>query len=127
MIHGVVPDVGLTYLPSNSNEGIKLKLPKLKGNAHTKKLAEHSLMYHGVRLYNLLPAQLRATISDEEQPSVDTFKRKLDELLWLIPDEPGQNKGNRVRAAESNSILHQFNYKKVPPKATADAHPEPRR
>ena len=115
IIHGLVPDVGVVYAPTNNNEGIKLRLPALKGPAKIRKLMENGLLYHGVRLFNMLPADLRQTSSAEETANIDSFKRRLDQFLWLIPDEPGPNKGDKTRAAESNSLLHQVLYQKAPP------------
>ena len=54
-----------------------------------------------MRLFNALPANLR----DITGVKKDTFKRKLDEWLMLIPDTPIID--NYTSAAESNSIVHQ--------------------
>ena len=112
--HGLVPDVGVTYAPTNNNEGIKLRLPVLKGPADITKLMENGLLYHGARLFNMLPQDLRRTSTAEETIHIDTFKRSLDKFLWLIPDEPGPNKAGRIRAAESNSLLHQVRFQRAP-------------
>ena len=102
MVHGLVPDVGLTYAPTNSNDIIRLRLPSLKGPAHIQRLMESSLLYHGARLFNLLPTELRAVTTSDDRPiTVDAFKRRLDQFPWRIPDEPGANKGNRIRAADT--------------------------
>ena len=85
--------------------------PKLKGPAHNQNLMENSLLYHGARLYNLLPDELRSTTSPDNKPvTLDSFKRQLDKFLWRIPDEPGPAKGDRGRPADTNSILHQLAY-----------------
>ena len=110
IIHGLVPDVGLAYAPTNNNSGIKLRYPTLAGPAHARKLMENSLLYHGARLYNLIPPELRQTMEAGEVLHIDTFKSRLDKFLWLIPDEPGANKDNRIRQAESNSLLHQISF-----------------
>ena len=55
IIQGLVPDIGLTYAPSNNNNVIKLHKPLLRGPAHAKKLMEGGLLHLGVRLYNALP------------------------------------------------------------------------
>ena len=111
IIHGLVPDVGLTYAPTNNNNTIRLHLPQLKGPAHVQNLMENSLLYHGARLYNLLPDKLRRTTHpDNKVIPLDSFKRKLDKFLWRIPDEPGPIKGGRGRSATTNSILHQLAY-----------------
>ena len=113
IIQGLVPDVGLAYAPTNNNDHIKLKLPHLNGPAHIKKLMKSSLLYHGARLYNNLPGELRSTSNPEEAVSVDTFKRRLDQFIKLMPDEPGPNKDNRIRPAESNSLMHQMAFQRT--------------
>ena len=45
--HGLVPDIGLTYAPTNNNDCIRLRLPKLHGPAQVQRLMENSLLYHG--------------------------------------------------------------------------------
>ena len=111
IIHGLVPDVGLTYAPTNDNDGLRLRLPHLNGPAHVRNLMESSLLYHGARLYNLLPKELRSTKNTEGKDiSVDSFKHKLDQFLWTIPDEPSPSKPPRSRNAETNSIIHQLAY-----------------
>ena len=114
IIHGLVPDVGVNYAPTNSNDAIKLRLPTLEGPAHAKKLMENGLLYHGVKLFNMIPEKLRRTTAGTEPILIDTFKNQLDAWLWRIPDEPGPAKGDRIRAAATNSITDQINYLKPP-------------
>ena len=40
---------------------------------------------------------------------VEKYKKKLDEYLWHIPDQPGAVEGE-TRLADSNSLLHQTQY-----------------
>ena len=115
IIHGLVPDVGLTYAPTNNNDGLRLKIPKLKGKEYTKKLMESSLLYHGASLYNRLPNELRSTISKADKVvTIDSFKGKLDTFLWRIPDQPGPPKDGRPRLGKTNSIIHQLPHIKPP-------------
>ena len=62
---------------------------------------ESSLAIKGVKLFNLLPLQLR------NSDHVDTlmFKNHLDIFLSNIPDEP--TAPGMARGADSNSLLHQ--------------------
>jgi len=54
-----------------------------------------------MRLFNAIPGELRDTTG----VNVDTFKRKLDKWLSLVPDTPIID--DYKAAAESNSIIHQ--------------------
>ena len=112
IIHGIVPDIGLKYAASNTNEAIKLQLPRLAGPAHASRLFERSILYHGVRLYNALPAALRKPIAHGETADAEAFKRQLDKFLSAVPDQPGPPKGGKCRQAETNSIIHQVNFQR---------------
>ena len=63
---------------------------------------ESSLGVKGVRLFNSLPQEIRDISSDK----VQKFKSALDKFLSTVPDEP--TVAGRVRAAETNSLLHQL-------------------
>ena len=114
IIHGLVPDPGLTYAPTNSNNGVMLKPPKIIGPGAVRKLKEHSLLYHGVRLYNCMPSYLHNSYEEgKDKPiSLDTFKHRINKVLELIPDQPFSSK--RQRKATTNSILDQIKYKMEP-------------
>ena len=72
---------------------------------------ENSLLYHGARLYNMLPATLRSTsVSADTIITLDSFKTNLDNYLWRIPDQPGKPKDDQKRQAETNSLIHQLRY-----------------
>lgn len=127
IIHGLVPDVGLTYLPTNNNNAIKLKTPLIRGPRKTAKLLENSLLHHGARLFNTLPEDLRAAELPNAQPvTVTTFKARLDRFLWAVPDEPGPPKDDKVRQAETNSLLHQIYYRRDLPPQGARSSRRPR-
>ena len=65
-------------------------------------LREGSFAVHGSRLFNILPQHIR-NMTNVELPE---FKKKLDEFLATIPDEPQSQGYTDIRRAESNSILH---------------------
>jgi ribonuclease P/MRP protein subunit RPP40 len=65
-------------------------------------LREGSLSIHGSRLFNILPQHIR-NMTNVELPE---FKRKLDEFLATVPDEPQSPGYTDIRRAESNSLLH---------------------
>ena len=60
-----------------------------------------------MRLFNAMPGELR----DITKVKLDTFKRKLDKWLSMIPDTPIID--NYKAAAESNSIIHQAAHLRV--------------
>ena len=60
-----------------------------------------SLAIHGPRLFNSIPA----TIRNMTDCSVDTFKRRLDKYLRMVPDEPHISGYTASRRAESNSLF----------------------
>ena len=63
---------------------------------------ESSLGVKGAKVFNLLPLSLRNLNSNH----VDTFKSNLDAFFNDVPDQPTVS--GRVRAAETNSLLHQI-------------------
>ena len=86
---GIVHNPGLEFKntsPEGSRHGLMCVVPK-----GTSKLRENSFMVRGPKLFNSLPKDIREYQLDNEvrqQQSVDNFKRRLDEYLSLIPDEP---------------------------------------
>ena len=60
-------------------------------------------------LYNSLPPALRRPLKQDEEPKLESFKTELDKWLVTIPDRP--RIPSRPKVAESNSILHQKDYK----------------
>ena len=79
-----------------------------KAKVTIKRLRQSSFFYRGPQIYNLLPVELRAfeEIVRPTQDHVDCFKKKLDNYLSLIPDQP--TLPTRQRAAETNSLIHQI-------------------
>ena len=71
-------------------------------------IKKHSVLETCCNLYNAIPPNLRQLVPDNDEPSLTQFKAHLDKWLKCIPDQPTSNK--RVRAAESNSIIHQKAY-----------------
>ena len=61
-----------------------------------------SLAVKGVRIFNMLPKELR----DINSSKVETFKAGLDDYLSKVPDQPTISDSGR--AASSNSLLHQL-------------------
>ena len=104
--------IGIISIPAfevYSERGIRIRRklnPKAK--VSIKSLRQSSFFYRGPQIYNLLPVELRAIeeIVTPTQENVDCFKKKLDNYLGLIPDQP--TIPTRQRAAETNSLLHQI-------------------
>ena len=69
--------------------------------ASVRRAKENSLRIKGARLFNLLPQVLR----NANHGDVLMWKNNLDHFLSTVPDEP--TSGGLVRAAETNSLLHQ--------------------
>ena len=70
--------------------------------SNVRKAREATLGVRGARLFNLLPIYVRNC----EVTSIESFKSILDKYLSNIPDQPTVS--GLVRAAESNSLLHQI-------------------
>ena len=80
-----------------------IKATRVKWNRNSK---NSSLVYNSqalkmMRLFNAIPEYLRYTTG----VNLETFKRKLDKWLALVPDTPIID--NYKAAAESNSLVHQ--------------------
>ena len=72
-----------------------------KAPASVRNARESSLQVRGAKLFNIIPRELRDTMTGTS----DQFKHKLDEWLSTIPDQP--TVPGRHRAAASNSLLDQ--------------------
>ena len=70
--------------------------------ACVRKAREGSLGVRGALLFNLLTTHIR----DSNVTTTDTFKAILDDFLHTIPDQPTVS--GLVRAAETNSLIHQI-------------------
>ena len=108
---GLCPNPGFEMLTLNERTGYTVRA-KIDRNAATwvQQLRNSSFFVTGPSVFNKLPTSLRKF----EIPDIPTkqhvaqYKKKLDEYLWRIPDQPDVN--GLVRAAESNSLIHQINY-----------------
>ena len=91
------------------DRGIRVK-PKYNSKAPLKvrRIRHKSFFYKGPQLYNLLPTELRQleNIDEPNQGHVDAFKKKLDEYLTRIPDQP--NVPGLSRVAATNSLICQI-------------------
>lgn len=121
VIHDLYPNPGL-HLNSTTmdhavypNKGIQIDAHQRRGLVpqHTDNpprwLESCSILASSCALYNSLPASLRQPIHRNEEPNFPDFKRKVDEWLTSIPDQPTCS--SRPKVAATNSILHQIQYR----------------
>ena len=69
---------------------------------HHNAFREGTFSVNGSKLFNILPPSIR----NLRNVGVETFKRKLDEFLATIPDEPQSPGYTLFRRADTNSLLH---------------------
>ena len=101
---GMVSGYNIHFSHSNGRRGRNaLPNPVVRAApASVRNARERSLGVKGVKIFNLLPDQLRSMNSQH----IDFFKNHLDVFLSSIPDQPTMT--GLGRAAESNSRLHQL-------------------
>ena len=101
---GLVEGYSLSFTTPTSRTGRKvISAPIVQSSpACVRRARERTLAVRGVHLFNLLPAQLR----NSDHGDTDMFKNHLDIFLMNIPDQP--TRPGLVRAAQSNSLLHQI-------------------
>ena len=105
ILQGISPNCGLemTY---NERRGREVKIPPIKSKGTVQSLRESSFQVMGPRLFNSLPKSLR----NLQKGSIEDFKRKLDQYLEKIPDEPKlpnyiPSAANQITGIPSNSII----------------------
>lgn len=108
ILHGLVPNLDIKF-NYNERTGIRA-IAKVVPNTlptYIKTMQYNSFTQTGPKLFNCIPKELRKKWEKSDN-MVETFKRKLDEFLSIVPDQPtipGQQ-----RAARSNSISDQIYY-----------------
>ena len=105
LAQGLVQGYKVSFAPS-ARRGRHMVLPPLcpHASASVRHARESSLQVKGAKLFNLIPRELRDTLTG----TTDQFKVKLDAWLSTIPDQP--TIPGRQRAAPSNSLLDQAQY-----------------
>ncbi len=103
---GLVPNLNKNSIRCTTSlrHGQMCGIPTTSNNVPTRlqSLREGTISYHGARLFNVLPAQLR----NMKGSSLAKFKEKLDDYLKTVPDEPQCCGYTSYRRAASNSLLH---------------------
>ena len=112
IIQGTVPNVeGANRIQTaNGRLGLKCEIPGLNRRAmkriQTQK--DNSFFVKGPRLFNCIPKEIRECTENQ-----DIFKRKLDNFLKNVPDQPNGSGGAYSRQAQTNSLLHQVPYRRA--------------
>ena len=106
ILEGLVPNVGTNKITSRTSirHGRLCEIPRIstKAPANIQSLREGGFCIQGTKLFNAIPKSIR-NITDVD---VLTFKKKLDEFLLSIADEPLSPGYTPRRRAGSNSLLH---------------------
>ena len=106
ILEGLVPNVGANKIVSRTSirHGRVCEIPRILSNSPTKvqTLLEGSFCINGGKLFNAIPKSIR-NLTDVD---VTTFKKKPDEFLSSIADEPQSPGYTARRRAYSNSLIH---------------------
>ena len=99
--------------PAQLRHGLTCNVPKT-----VSKLREHSFLIRGPKLFNSLPKDIREFPFDSmisKQQAIDNFKKRLDDYLHQIPDEPSSRSeytkymtGTTINGDVTNSIIRLF-------------------
>lgn len=109
ILEGIVPNFGIESY-TNKRTGrhcIVPRTPNLPSRCRTRYC--NSLGFRGPQLFNILPKDLR----DLHAVDVGVFKTRLDLFLSGVPDEPTSRQEAQMRAAASNSLMHQMSIPEV--------------
>ena len=101
---GLVSGYSIPFTPRTCRTGRKVEPAQVlqSAPASVRNARAGTLAVKGAQLFNLLPENLR----NSEHGDILMFKNHLDIFLENIPDEP--TIPGLVRAAETNSLLHQI-------------------
>ena len=126
VIIGLCPNPGFERILFNDRTGFKVESKRAKtAAAWVQKLRNSSFFSQGPTIFNMLPIDLR-NFSIPEHPSktdVDKYKEKLDKYLRNIPDQPDIPNAKNMRAAETNSLVHQIHYWTQPSQSSQTSQP----
>ena len=107
IIHGIVPNIeGRNKIQTHMNErlGLKCNIPRRITSAtdRIQSCKDNNFFVNGPRLFNCLPRDIR-----ECRENQDIFKRRLDNFLRNVPDQPSGHGNEYSRRAENNSLIKQ--------------------
>ena len=101
ILEGIVPNVnGKMICINNQRTGRKCAIIDSK-SGKLKSAREASFVTNGIRLFNVLPKEIRNITA----VSTESFKGKLDKFLASVPDEPILPEYSKYRRANSNSLI----------------------
>ena len=110
ILEGLVPNLNSKIRPYWSRRhGRKCKIPPLKQRGRIGTIRENFLNVKGPKLFNVLPLNLRNIAN---QP-LEVFKRHLDKFLQNVEVKPGYQGYVLSRAAGSNSLVDQVQYRRA--------------
>ena len=107
MLENLVPNLSTEHnrikSKMSSRHGRLCVIPSVSktASARVQTLREGSLCVNGPKLFNILPPSIRNITN----VGVNTFKKKLDEFLAAIPDEPQSPGYTSSRRADTNSLV----------------------
>ena len=112
IIRGIVPNVdGANRIQTETGRhGRHCVIPSL-GRGAMRRIQtqnDNSFFVKGPKLFNCIPKAIR-----ECNENQDIFKRKLDNFLKNVPDQPSGSGGAYSRQAQTNSLLHQVRYRRA--------------
>ena len=100
---GKVSGYDIEFVTSDRRGRYAVPKPVVRSaTANVRRAREGSLGVRGEQLFNLLPAHIRSS----NVTTKEAFKVQLDDYLHTVPDQPTVS--GLVRAAETNSLLHQI-------------------
>ena len=107
IIHGLVPNCGIEWTGCEERRGRLCQIRKFKGKSSVQNLRRQSFQVAGPKLWNSLPKNVRNFKGNQ-----DEFKRKLDQFLTKVPDEPkadGLIPGaiDVLSGRQTNTLIHQ--------------------
>ena len=106
ILEGLVPNFGIDSC-SSPRTGRRCIVPKIPSSSSRMRTQYcNSLGFRGPQLFNALPQRIR----DLRGVDISVFKASLDNFLTAVPDEPTPRGESRMRAAATNSLLHQMHY-----------------
>ena len=107
IIRGLVPNVeGRNRIQTHTNRrlGLKCKIPQRITSAtdRIQSCKDNNFFVNGPHLFNCLPKDIRECAENQ-----DIFKRRLDEFLKKVPDQPSGHGSQYSRRAQNNSLTKQ--------------------
>ena len=108
--NGLMHNPGIEFKNKDSRNGLVCKIPKYES-----KLRWQSFLVNGPKLFNSVPKEVREFPLDElvtQNQAIVNFKKKLDDYLTSIPDEPNRSSkyssdisGISLCGTRTNSII----------------------